>query len=89
MDRESAFAPFLKDVRNVAFMGSHRRRMEALLLHFHKAGIPLSVCADSRHLGRKVSTLKPYVRRLRITFPDYVPLCLRPKKEHITDADAA
>jgi hypothetical protein len=58
---------------------SHRRRMEALLLHFHR-GVTLAECADRRRLNRKVATLKPYVRRLKIAFADYVPRALRPKK---------
>lgn len=44
-------------------------------------GLTLSTCSDHKHLSRKVSTLKVYCRRLKLAFPDYVPLALRPKKE--------
>lgn len=73
-------SPLLNDLANGPMIGTHPRRMNALLLHFHKAGLTLETCADSKHLGRSMSTLKAYVRRLKIAFPDYVPLALRPPK---------
>jgi hypothetical protein len=55
-------------------------KLERLLKHFSAKGIPLETCADHRHLGRAVSTLKRYARLLDLTFPDYVPRHLQPKK---------
>ncbi len=71
-------------IANGPLLGSHKARMNALLRHFHGGGLTLEICADKKHLGRKVSTLKPYVRRLALAFPDYVPMALRPKKEKAT-----
>lgn len=76
----------LAAISNGPMLGTHRARMDALLRHFHAAGLTLAVCADSKHLGRKVETLKPYVRRIGVAFPDYVPLALRPKKPAATPA---
>lgn len=71
----------LISISNGPILGSHTKRMEALIRHFHGAGLTLAVCADGKHLGRKIETLKPYVRALNLSFPDYVPLALRPPKE--------
>jgi hypothetical protein len=60
---------------------NHRRRMDAVLQHLHKAGCTLAQCADNKRMGRSLETLKPYARRLSLAFPDYVPLHMRPKKE--------
>lgn len=69
----------MMDLGTAPFIGkSTVRRVELLLRHFHELGLPLAVCADRKHLGRKVVTLKGYARRLGLAFPDYVP---RPKKE--------
>ena len=51
----------------------HSRKLNAILTHFSEKGIPLAVCADKRHLNRKVSTLKRRARRLGLSFPDYTP----------------
>lgn len=56
-------------------------KLERLLRHFATHSIPLSTCADKRHLGRKVETLRRYACRMDLKFPDYVPMHLRPKKE--------
>lgn len=55
---------------------SHRNRMDALLRHFCEQGRTLEECTDSRRLGRAVSTLKPYARRLGLAFIDYLPRAL-------------
>jgi hypothetical protein len=51
----------------------HAAKLNAILTHFSQKGIPLAVCADKRHLNRKVSTLKKRARRLGLSFPDYTP----------------
>lgn len=58
----------------------HRKRMDALLLAYHRRGLSLEVCGDRLHLGRAQSTLKMYVRRLSLSFPDYTPRRLRRKR---------
>jgi hypothetical protein len=51
-----------------------------VLKHFASAGLERKTCADDRHLGRSVSTLKRYACRLNLKFPDYCPRHLKPKK---------
>lgn len=60
---------------------THRKRMDAILKHFHAAGLTLETCADKQHMNRSVTTLQKYARRLGLVFPDYHPQALRPKKE--------
>lgn len=59
----------------------HRERMKILLQHFAEMKLPLSTCADRSHLDRSVETLKDYAREFGLSFPDYVPVALRPKKK--------
>lgn len=55
-------------------LGYHRRKMDQLLGYFADRGdVPLRTLAGPRYLDRKVDTLKRYVRRLGIAFPDYSP----------------
>lgn len=51
----------------------HRRHMDELLRKFAAKGKPLSILAGPLYLKRKVPTLRKYVRRLGLTFPDYSP----------------
>lgn len=71
----------LDELANGPMVGQGKRKVGAVLKHFHKAGLTLDTCADERHLNRSLSTLKAYARRLKLAFPDYVPLAMRPKKE--------
>lgn len=57
-----------------------RQKVEQILRHFCAAGLTLETCADTRHMGRAMSTLKRYARRLDLKFPDYCPRHLRRKK---------
>jgi hypothetical protein len=66
---------------NDPLLTKHSARLNAILTHFAKRGIPLAVCADKRHLNRKVRTLKRRARALGLVFPDYCPRALRPPKE--------
>lgn len=54
-------------------------KLVQLLKRFSAVGLPIAICADQRHLGRKVDTLKRYARQHDLKFPDYVPRHLRPK----------
>lgn len=56
-------------------------KLERVLRHFSAHSVPLETCADKRHTGRKLSTLKRYACRMDLKFPDWVPRHLRPKKE--------
>lgn len=58
----------------------HRSKIDALMRHFHKAGLALETVCDKRHLARASSTVKKYARELALAFPDYVPMSLREKK---------
>lgn len=58
---------------------SHVERMNTIMRHFAAKAIPLSICADARHLNRSLSTLKRYARDLK--FPDFVPMHLREQKK--------
>ena len=63
--------------------GPHQRPRlaEDLLRRLHSNGLTLAQCADKRVMNRKLDTLKRLARELDLSFPDYVPLALRPKKE--------
>lgn len=65
------------DINGPIIGPSHAKRMEALLRHFRACGLPLSTCADRKHLGRTVATLKGYCRRIGLAFPDYTPRAMR------------
>lgn len=60
---------------------TNESKLEQLLKHFSAHNIPLATCADKRHLGRKVSTLRRYACRMSLKFPDWVPMHMRPNKE--------
>lgn len=65
---------------NGPLLNTHRRRIEEIMRHFHKAGLTIKVCSDARHLNRDLSTVKGYARDFKLAFPDYVPLSMRPPK---------
>lgn len=56
-------------------------KLVQVLKHFSAHNVPLKTCADNRHTGRKISTLKRYACDLSLKFPDWVPMHMRPKKE--------
>ena len=58
---------------------SHKDKMGICMRHFAERQLPISTLATSRYLNRSVSTLKAYARDLKLSFPDYVPMELRPK----------
>lgn len=60
---------------------NHTRQMNALMRHFCAAGLTVEQCADRQHLNKAVSTVRAFARKLNLSFPDYVPRHLRPKKE--------
>jgi len=73
------------DAMNVLLTGpggkplrKHRRHMDELLAYYAARGTPLSTLAGPMYLRRKVATLRKYVRRLGLAFPDYAP---RSRKE--------
>lgn len=58
----------------------HRAKMGELMRRFSAAGVSLQTLSGPRYLGRKVLTLRRYARDFELTFPDYVPLAMQPKK---------
>lgn len=80
MNRQSDISDILGQMASGAFAGHGPNKVEQVLKHFASAGLERKTCADERHLGRKVETLKRYARRLNLKFPDYVPRHLKPKK---------
>lgn len=58
-----------------------KSRIKTLMEHFAARKIPISTCADSRHLNRSVSTVKGYAREFGLRFPDYIPMVLRTAEE--------
>lgn len=81
--------PYQIDIRDIlsAVQAGHgasrglRDKMIEILRHFRNKGIPLSVCADSKHLNRSLSTLQGYCREGSIAFPDYTPYDMRSEEE--------
>lgn len=68
------------ELQSGPLLSKHRAKIEALMRHFHAAGLTLATCADARHLCRSLSTLRAYARDFALAFPDYTPLALRPPK---------
>ena len=52
-------------------------RLHAALRHYHSLGLTLAEVCDRNHLNLKPSTLRPHIRRLGLSFPDYTPLVVR------------
>lgn len=81
MSQQSDIADILGRISAAPMRGtSGRSRVGEVLTHFSQAGLTIRVCADARHLGRAISTLKKYARRLNLKFPDYCPRHMKPKK---------
>jgi hypothetical protein len=78
-DVMNLFNMALTDIAN----GPHQRPRLAvdLLRRLHSNGLSLEQCADAKVMNRSVDTLKKYARELGLSFSDYVPLELRPKKD--------
>lgn len=84
MNQQSDIADILGAMANGPIVGGgHTGRVGEVLRHFSRAAIPLTTCADGRHLGLKVSTLKRYACRLSLKFPDYCPRHMKPKKAKV------
>lgn len=65
----------------------YRRQVDALMRHFHKIGLTLEAAGDAKHLGLADETMRRHARRLKLAFPDYVPMALRPAKPKKTPKD--
>ena len=60
----------------------HDKLTEALLRHAASKGFTLEQCSSPKFMDRKIATLRRHVRRIGdLTFPDYIPRKLKPKKE--------
>jgi hypothetical protein len=66
------------DLARGPMMGSHGKRLLALVRYFHAIGLSIAVIADRQHLGRRPTTVKRYARKLGLTFPDYRPRSRKP-----------
>jgi hypothetical protein len=60
---------------------AYHRQVEALFRHFAANGKTLETVRDHRHLDMSEHTARAYAREFKLSFPDYVPRELRPKKE--------
>lgn len=79
MSTQSNIADILGEMANRPI--TNESKLVRVLRHFSKNNVPLAVCADNRHTGRKLSTLKRYACHLSLKFPDWVPRHMRPKRE--------
>lgn len=79
MNHQSDIADILGEMANGPIVSESK--LITVLRHFSAHNVPLAVCADARHTGRKLSTLKRYACELSLKFPDWVPRHMRPKKE--------
>jgi hypothetical protein len=61
-------------------VSNHHALTEALLRRLNEKGLTLEQCADRRLMDRSLRTLQAYAREFELSFPDYTPLKLRPKK---------
>lgn len=80
MSEQMDIGQILGELGNGPLLPKHRAKVGTLLKHFNAAGLTLATCADSRHMNRAVSTLQRYCRDFKLSFPDYVPMALRPPK---------
>lgn len=82
----------LGDIANGPRLGGFAATTEALMRRFSEKGFTLAQLADRRMMNRSIRTLQEHAREFDLTFPDYVPMKLRPKKskpsKDSTDAQA-
>ena len=74
------FGSTLTDIANGPRVGSFGALTEALMRRFAEKGLTLAQLADRRMMNRSLRTLQQHAREFEISFPDYVPMKLRPKK---------
>jgi hypothetical protein len=80
--RQSDIRDILEEIQQSGGTGiSNRGRIIHCLKHFHKRGLSLATCADSRHLNRSIGYLQDCARELKLRFPDYIPYALRTDEE--------
>lgn len=80
MSEVDLFSPFLAEMSASRKVTDHAKITEALLRYAAENSITLEQCSSSRIMDRKINTLKRYVRRFGLQFPDYISRKLRPKK---------
>jgi hypothetical protein len=83
MSNELLFREMLQEFADEGVHSTkHAKVTEAILRWAAGRGIPLATCAGPKFMDRKLRTLKQHVRRIGdISFVDYVPRKLKPKKE--------
>jgi hypothetical protein len=79
--RQSDIRDFLEELQRGPMISEQRAKIEACMRHFQKAGLTIATCADARHMGRSVATVKGYARQFGLRFPDYIPMALRTAEE--------
>lgn len=71
---------------NVVHSTKHAKVTEMLLRWAAGRAIPLQTCAGPKFMDRKINTLKAHVRKIGdISFVDYTPRKLKPKKEKASE----
>ena len=68
----------LNDMAAGPMISDHAALTGALLKRLGEKGLTLAQCADRRIMNRSLRTLEAYAREFKLTFPDYVPMELRP-----------
>ncbi len=68
-------------------MTPHAVTTKALLQHAVAQGWTLEYCSTQKIMNRKRRTLEGYARRFNLTFPDYTPRKLKPKKQRKAKKD--
>jgi hypothetical protein len=65
---------------------AYHRQLEELFRLFAGRGVALETVRDAQHLAMSEHTARAYAREFKLSFPDYVPRELRPKKEKKAEA---
>lgn len=79
-DAQSDIADILGKLESGPRLGNHQRRLEAIMRHFHAAGLSLAIAGDKRHLDRAQTTMRKYCNDYSLAFSDWIPLKMRPPK---------
>lgn len=73
MQDQELFDKALSVIGASASLTNHTQVTKSLLIFAATNGMTLQQCTDKRFMNRKLRTLKRYVRRFNLSFPDYTP----------------
>lgn len=80
-DTMELFGSTLNEIANGPRVTGHLELTEALMRRLAEKGLSLEQLSDRRMMKRSLSTLQKYAHQFDLSFPDYVPMKLRPKKD--------